>query len=151
MEVLGAVVTANTPLPWHQAVAAPRRLMLILCVLSSGCQHSMSVSVNGAAVTDDGREIRGGTILFWQSGGPGAMFGERVLDIAVTDKDGKFRADLTGVRGALEVELMHEHCDWYASSTYVPLDEVKKTRTIQVPVKTKEEICADWQKPFAGQ
>ena len=126
-------------------------MLLALCVPLGGCYH-LPVSIDGKVVTDDGKLIRGGTVAISELRGVvGVEPTERVLGLWVTDRDGRFHASLHNVGGPLMVELIHEHCDWYASTALLSVDQLRKSSTQQVTVVTKREVCPEWLQPFSGQ
>jgi hypothetical protein len=131
---------------------AVRCAAVLLLAQLWACGHPLGVSIDGRVLTEDGKIIRGGTVAVIESRGPvGTMPTERVLDLVGTDRDGVFHSRISGVRGPLLVELIHEHCDWYSSIYLITPDELKKASRLEITIRTKREICPDWMQPFAGQ
>ena len=119
---------------------AKSRLLLLFC---APCCYAHSITLEGAAKLEDGQRIKGGTVIVYEyrDEGPGRMPKGRPLAVVVTDREGKFHAELADVQGPLDVRLVRDHCDWTGASTLISADDLQKKDRFEIALDATRERC----------
>jgi hypothetical protein len=69
-----------------------------------------------------------------------------VLATVMTGADGQFRAELTDIRGYLDVELSAQKCGWTGAAKSINEEAIGESDSIRIDLTTRESVlCSDNQ------
>ena len=124
--------------PWDTST---RTVLFALAIASSPVN---AFELSGSATLDDGSPVIDGTIIIREVTYRISLDGmPNVQPVAVTTtgRDGTFHISLPGPKGALEVQLVQDHCDWTVAVASITKEEVHRTNGAKVTLTPRTVSC----------
>ena len=117
-------------------------LLLILSIAVSGSAWAKTITIKGTVKTESGNLVKGGTLIFYEyekqlMGMPDV----KIRAVHVTDRSGEFNVQLKDVKGAIDINLVKDKCEWKGDSVLIQFEQLKGKSEVKVDITPPTHVC----------